>query len=213
MSNTLSIPNTFVDGTDALAADVNANFSAVSTFVNSTKLNDDNLKTGGVGTASIADSAVTTAKIADSNVTTAKIADANVTTAKIADDSITAAKVEDNINLPGDTVKENGKMVVVSNTNAAKSLEIVRGSITSGGVVSVGEGFSSSRGAAGQFTVTFTTAFGSTPTVTAIGSSGQSTIVSIASLSTTQVSFFCYARTDGSYQDTAIQFIAIGPRA
>jgi hypothetical protein len=62
MPNSITIPNTFVDDTDALAADVNANFSAVATFLNSTKLNDDNLKTGGVGTASIADGAITQAK-------------------------------------------------------------------------------------------------------------------------------------------------------
>jgi hypothetical protein len=92
MPNSITIPNTFVDDTDALAADVNANFSAVATFLNSTKLNDDNLKTGGVGTASIADAGVTTAKIADANVTTAKLADAAVTTAKLNDGAVTQAK-------------------------------------------------------------------------------------------------------------------------
>jgi microcystin-dependent protein len=74
MSNTLTIPNTFTDDTDALAADVNANFSAISTFLNSTGVNDDNIQTGGVGSDSIANDAVITSKILDANVTLAKLA-------------------------------------------------------------------------------------------------------------------------------------------
>ena len=40
---TLTIPNTFVAGTSVVAADMNSNFSAVATLVNTTKLDHDNL--------------------------------------------------------------------------------------------------------------------------------------------------------------------------
>lgn len=50
------------------------------------------LGTGGIATATLADSAVTAAKIAADAVTTVKILNSNVTTAKIADGAVTQAK-------------------------------------------------------------------------------------------------------------------------
>lgn len=88
----LSGLNTFVDGAAVLASEHNANWSAVSTLLNSTGLDASGLATNSVTTDKILAANVTTAKIADSAVTTAKIADANVTTAKIADASVTQAK-------------------------------------------------------------------------------------------------------------------------
>lgn len=66
-------PNTFAPNTLASAAEVNANFNAITAQVN-----------GNLEAANLAADAVTTVKIADANVTTAKIADASVTDAKIA---------------------------------------------------------------------------------------------------------------------------------
>lgn len=60
---TLTIPNTFSPNTVAQSAQVNANFNAVATLVNSTKLDSDNIQTGGILTASLADDSVTKAKI------------------------------------------------------------------------------------------------------------------------------------------------------
>lgn len=60
---TLTIPNTFSPNTVAQSAQVNANFNAVATLVNSTKLDSDNIQTGGIATASLADDSVTKAKI------------------------------------------------------------------------------------------------------------------------------------------------------
>lgn len=74
-------PNTFAPNTLASAAEVNANFNAITAQVN-----------GNLEAANLATDAVTTVKIADANVTTAKIADANVTDAKIAP-GIDAAKI------------------------------------------------------------------------------------------------------------------------
>lgn len=65
---TLTIPNSFATDGTILASEHNANFNAVATFVNSTKLDADNLQ----------DNAVTTAKITDLSVTEAKLAAAVV---------------------------------------------------------------------------------------------------------------------------------------
>lgn len=71
----LTIPNTFINGTAAIAAEVNANFTAVKTFA-------ENLSTG-VGLDS---GAITTNKLADSAVTTAKILNGAVTIDKLHND-------------------------------------------------------------------------------------------------------------------------------
>lgn len=102
----LTFPYSFSARTLAQSSQVNANFNAISTLLNSTKLDSSNIQTGGIATANYAagsvdtaaiqDANVTTAKIADANVTTAKIADANVTTAKIANANVTAAKIANN---------------------------------------------------------------------------------------------------------------------
>lgn len=92
---TLTIPNSFIAATVILSAEVNANFNAVATFLNTTKINFDNIQDSGVTTVKIADGAITTVKILDANVTTDKIADSNVTTAKIADGNVTTAKILD----------------------------------------------------------------------------------------------------------------------
>lgn len=82
----LSIPFSFTPGTVIASGQVNSDFNAIATFVNSTKLDSTNIQTGGVSTANIADAAITTIKLADGSVTTAKIVDANVTLAKLASD-------------------------------------------------------------------------------------------------------------------------------
>jgi hypothetical protein len=92
---TLTIPSTFTANTTAQSSQVNANFSAISTFLNSTKIDSDNIQAGGISEANLATSAVATAKIADSAVTTAKINDSAVTTAKINDSAVTTAKIAD----------------------------------------------------------------------------------------------------------------------
>lgn len=89
----LNVPYSFTNGTTADATEVNANFTAVKSYVESSLVQAD----GSVQATStaIASGAVTTAKIADGNVSTAKIADSAVTTAKVADGAITSAKIAD----------------------------------------------------------------------------------------------------------------------
>lgn len=68
----LTIPNTFVNGTTAVASEVNANFTAVKTFA-------EGLSSG----ANLDENAVTSSKLAANAVTTAKILDGSVTFAKL----------------------------------------------------------------------------------------------------------------------------------
>jgi hypothetical protein len=60
----LIIENTFVNGTPAVASEVNANFLAVKTFVDGLE-NGTNIDNGAISTTKIADNAVTKAKLAD----------------------------------------------------------------------------------------------------------------------------------------------------
>ena len=102
---TLSITKNYANTTVLTEGQLDDIKTSIETFVNTTKLDSQNIQTGGIATANfatgavdsaaIASSAVTTVKIADSNVTTAKIADSNVTTAKIANSGVTTAKILD----------------------------------------------------------------------------------------------------------------------
>lgn len=60
---TLTIPNSFVAGSRAIAGDVNANFTAIKNFIDTNLVQIDG--TVKAGTSAIADDAVTEAKIAD----------------------------------------------------------------------------------------------------------------------------------------------------
>jgi hypothetical protein len=60
---TLTIPNSFSPSTTAQSAQVNANFNAVATLLNSTKLDVDNIQALGITTALLAANAVTGAKL------------------------------------------------------------------------------------------------------------------------------------------------------
>ena len=122
---TLSIAKNYADATILFESDLDDIRDALLTFLNTTKLNDDNIQDSGITASSklvnssisgaklnanvvddstielvssqirIKDDGITTAKIADSAVTSAKIADSAVTTAKIADGGVTRAKLED----------------------------------------------------------------------------------------------------------------------
>jgi len=78
----LSIPYSFTNNTVASATEVNANFTSVKSFAESSVVQVD----GSVqaNTAAIANLAVTTGKIADGAITTAKIADGAVVLADLA---------------------------------------------------------------------------------------------------------------------------------
>jgi hypothetical protein len=88
------IPKSYSNGNAYTEAMVDECMEYVEGQMNTTKLDSDNIQTGGIATANIADSAVTAAKLASDAVTTVKILDANVTTAKLAANAVTRAKIE-----------------------------------------------------------------------------------------------------------------------
>lgn len=113
---TLDTTRTYNDGEVLVESDLDAFLDDIETFLNVTKINDDNIQNNGitgstkllnqsvteaklasnaVTTLKISDGAVTAAKIATDAVTTAKILDENVTTAKLADSGVTTAKLAD----------------------------------------------------------------------------------------------------------------------
>ena len=69
---TLTIPNTFVNGTTIVAAEHNANFTAVKNFCEALSAGT-NLDANAVATANIQNSSITAAKIATGAVTSDKI--------------------------------------------------------------------------------------------------------------------------------------------
>ena len=143
--------------------------------------------------------------------TTVQVKDAGITTAKIADANVTSAKIQTNVNLDGNTVQENGKNVVVSNTNATSSLAIVRGIVNANGTIFAGEGFSISKTGNGAYTINFTTSFASTPAITTAVVSARA-MVSIASQGASSCSIQV-VDVSGGFPDEPFHFIAIGPRA
>jgi hypothetical protein len=92
--SSLSISRTYDTGVVLTEADLDAICNGVETFLNTTKISDDNIQTGGItGSSKLADATVTAAKLASDSVTTAKILDSNVTTAKLNDLAVTAGKL------------------------------------------------------------------------------------------------------------------------
>lgn len=91
---TLSITKHWLNGQILLESDLDYIKNDTETFLNVTKLDDDNIQDAGITASSkLVDGSISSAKIAASAVTTAKIADGAVTTAKILDANVTYAKL------------------------------------------------------------------------------------------------------------------------
>lgn len=151
-------------------------------------------------------------RVKDGGITAAKMATDSVPTAAIVAGNVTSAKLATNLNMPGNTVQENGRNVVVSNTNAASSLAIVRIGCNSAGALTIGEGASCALGA--NYVVTFTTAFATLPVVnvTCLDASGGAFIATLVSISVSAVAFKIYQVGVG-LSNSDFLFTAIGPRA
>jgi len=92
---TLTLTKNYADTQILDESDLTEWLDEIEYFVNTTKLNDDNIQNASITSTSIADASVTTQLIATAAVTTAKIADSAVTAAKIPDLAITTAKIAD----------------------------------------------------------------------------------------------------------------------
>lgn len=170
------------------------------------------LSTVAVGSYVIPDLGVTTRKLAAKAVTAAKIADATITNVQVFSNTLTGNEITPSVNLPGNAVQENGKNVVVSSTNAATSLKIVRGSLNSGGGIISGEGFSVSHTLTGQYNISFTSTFASAPSVTMSPDTGSATGAGYSSLSSSAVNVIIYSSSTLAVTNGPFSFIAIGPR-
>lgn len=84
---TLSIPNTFVPNTTAQASKVNANFSAVAAFFNSTKIDNSNIQTQGILGSNIALNTITGDRL-NSNVVDGVTLTYNTNTIGVADGGV-----------------------------------------------------------------------------------------------------------------------------
>lgn len=105
---TITITKQWANGQILLEADLDFIKDDVETFLNVTKISDDNIQDSGItassklvdgtiSTGKLQNAAITDIKLAADSVTTVKILDANVTTAKIADTAVTAAKLNSDV--------------------------------------------------------------------------------------------------------------------
>lgn len=104
---TLTIPNTFTNGATIVAAEHNANFTAVKNFVDALSAGT-NFDAGAINTEDITDAAITTAKIASLAVTSAKIqTSVSLTT------PIIGAATGTSLNTTGNVISHNVPVAVV----------------------------------------------------------------------------------------------------
>ncbi len=91
---TLDVTRNYADGEVLTQADLDIFLDDIETFLNITKLNDDNLQNNGItGSTKLLTGSVTAAKLATNSVTTVKIQDGAVTTPKILDAAVTSDKI------------------------------------------------------------------------------------------------------------------------
>ncbi len=90
----LDTTRNYNDGEALLEADLDAFLDDIETFINVTKINDDNIQNNGItGSTKLLNQSVTEEKLAANSVSTLKIVDEAVTDDKIADDTITFEKL------------------------------------------------------------------------------------------------------------------------
>jgi hypothetical protein len=91
---TLSLTKNYADSTILFASDFDAIIDDLETFLNTTKINDDNIQAAGLTASTVfADSSVSVDKLANLSVTTAKIADSTISSDNIDSLAVTAAKI------------------------------------------------------------------------------------------------------------------------
>lgn len=170
----------------------------------------------GLTAANIANQAITATQIANQTITAAQIALLTITAAQIANSTITGGKIVNNVNLPGNTVQENGRNVIVSSTNSTSSLTAIRGSVDSTGAIVAGEGFTVNHSSTGTFIISFTNTFANIPVVvTSVntpGGGGVGVVTSqTVSASVLGVTVLVYTGTV-TLTNQGFAFIAIGAR-
>lgn len=129
--------------------------------------------------------------------------------------SVGSNSIINNINLPGNTVQENGRNVIVSQTNATTSLGIIRGLLPAAGTTPTsGEGFSYTHtGSSAVYVVSFTISFSDTPACLCNPApAGVSALLcNTCGISAGGVSF-CTFNAAAQQTDIPFSFVCIGQR-
>lgn len=94
-SSTLTIPNTFVARTPAESAEMNANFAAVATLINTTGLGSNNIKDGTVTADLLEAGTIAGSVIPDAGITRGKLAALGQQSASVASFSTTSGSATD----------------------------------------------------------------------------------------------------------------------
>lgn len=102
---TLSITKTYADGLILNEADLDNIVDDVETFINVTKLDNDNLQDLGIATSKLENQAVTEAKLGPGAVTETKLGALSVSTAKLQDNAVTPAKLDETGDYVVDTIE------------------------------------------------------------------------------------------------------------
>jgi hypothetical protein len=197
---------------DKLATDAVNSSAIVDGSVTGADIMNDTIKaediaTGGVGSLEILDGTIATADIANLAVTTGKIAKDTILAGNIAAGAVGTSEISNN----AITVDKLGTGTV----RGEETLRIVRGSVNSDGSVMRGAGFTSSKTATGKYTISFSTAFYGTPTVTANqwqGGADDNVVI----IDTIYPSYFTLSIRDVTNQggeDESFTFIVVGPVA
>lgn len=124
---TLTITKNYDDNTLLTEAQLDKFIDDPETFINTTKVNDDNIQTGGInGSLKIKDASISTAKIANLAVTTAKINTGAVTAAKLADSSGTDA----DRSVTSDHIKDLNVTTAKINASAVTTAKLAASAVT-----------------------------------------------------------------------------------
>lgn len=121
---TLNITKTYSDGSVLNETDLDGIKNSIEVFVNTTKLDADNLQDGAVTNAKLGAASVTTAKIAEQAVETSKIDDGAVTTVKVANNAVTEDKQANT------TVSSTSSDVTIADTDNIGTLLVTTASDT-----------------------------------------------------------------------------------
>lgn len=150
-------------------------------------------------------------QVKDSGITTAKIANLAITAAKIANATITGTQISSNVDLPGTAATSGGKNIITSNSPAAKGLTVIRGILNANASIKSGEGFTAALVSPGVYTITYSIAFGDTPSFIATTAS-PGTFVSYTSIGVGSVALTIVDETATNVSEE-FSFIIIGQRA
>ena len=176
---TLTVTKTYNDGAVLNESDLDGIKSSLETFFNTTKIDGDNIQTGGVPTAAIANAAVTADKLA----------------AAVAGDGLAGgAGTALSVNVDGSTLEINTDALRIKDLGVSTA-KIAANAVTRAKIESVGQQISSS---SGSYTTTSTSYVDITNLSVSITTSGRPVMLFLQPASDTSDSYLGCKNTGGS---------------